>query len=94
MHEFGGTQDGVNRTGLNALGTPNAFVLPDVSDVRFFLLTVFRIEGLRLDIQQVSEGIYGFLTPGWTFVDCAALGNRSGIGFTPRMPTLPALCLW
>jgi hypothetical protein len=51
MHEFGGTQDGVNWTGLNALGAPNAFVLPDVSDVRFFLLTVFRIEGLRLDIQ-------------------------------------------
>jgi hypothetical protein len=51
MHEFGGTQDGVNWTGLNALGAPNAFILPDVSDVRFFLLTVFRIEGLRLDIQ-------------------------------------------
>jgi hypothetical protein len=54
MHHFGSAEDGIDWAGLNTFCAANTFILTNPSDHGLFFNAVFSIEGLGLDIQQVS----------------------------------------
>ena len=51
---LGRAKNGIDRAGLNTLGTTNAFVLSNIGDLSYALLTVFLIEGNSLYVEQVG----------------------------------------
>jgi len=93
MHHFGGTQNGIDRAGLNTFGATNTFVLTNPGDHGLFFNTVLGIERLGLDIQQVSQCLNGLFTTRRALIDGITICNRLGVGPTTWIATLATLGL-
>ena len=93
MHLFGGTEDGIDRAGLDALGATDAFIFADVGHRFDLFFAMLGIQWQYLDIQQISKRGNGAFATGWTLVDRFTVGDSLGIGATAGVATLTALGL-
>ena len=94
VHQFGGTQYGIYRAGLNALGTAYALVFANIG--YGFYIRLFTVLGIQLwcrNVQQIGNGINGGLTAGGAFINGVTAGNGLGVGTTAGKATLAALGL-
>ena len=94
MHMFSGPENGIDRTGLDALGAADALVLADDRNPLDLLNAMLRVQGFRLDTQQIGQCLDGGFTTGRALVNAAAPSNGFCIGPATRIATLPALGLW
>jgi len=90
---LGGAEDGINGAGLNALGATNTLVLTNHRNTLDLFNTVFGIQGLGLDIEQVSQGLESGFAAGRTLVDGIAIGNGFGVRTAAGEAALYALAL-
>lgn len=95
MHPFGGTQDGINRAGLEAQGTADTELFIDVGHHGYiFFFAHFFIKGDRVAAQKVGQGLdTGFATRRTAVNLRLAGGNRLGIGAATGKAALAALGL-
>jgi hypothetical protein len=93
MHVLGGTQNGIHGTGLDAFGAADTLVFADNSHPPGLFNPVFGIQGLRLHIQQVRQGLDGRFTTGRAFVDRTTFGDGFGVGPASGVAALAALGL-
>ena len=95
MHLFGGTQDGVHGTGLDAERAPDAQLLIDPGHLGLDdLITVFGIQGLGIHPQQFRQGIDSRLAPGRTLIDIGlTAGDGLGVGAAAGKAAAAALGL-
>lgn len=93
MHLFGRAQNRIDRTGLNTLCATNALVFPDVGNRGLSFDSVFCVEGLGLDIEQIGQRLNRVFTAGRAFVNGISVGDRFGIRPATGITTLSTLCL-
>ena len=94
MHEFGGANDGVDRTRLNTKGAADTGGLVDPGDSFRGFATVFRIERFRFAPQQIRECDNRTFAARRALIDIRfIIGNRRRIRFTAGIATLSALGL-
>jgi hypothetical protein len=94
MHEFSGTDNGIDRACLNALGAANAFFLNDECYQILISSSCVGIKGERFHTQQRGNSIDSGLATWWATIDGFSMCNGLCVGFAPRMSTLATLCLW
>lgn len=94
VHRLGGTDDGVHRAGLDALGATDALIFVDKGDLldRHGGL-VTPAERLGFDPHQIGNLAHGGVTTGHALVDGVATSNRLGVGLAARVAALAALGL-
>ena len=80
VHEFCSTEDGVQRTGLNAEGTADALSFPDDRHRWQLIVAGARVQRLAPFVHEISEVDYGAGSPRRTTVDRLPLDDRPGIG--------------
>ena len=93
VHEFRCTENRIYRTGLNAFGAADALVLADVSNSGFGFDTVFRIQWLGFNVEQIGQRLNCVFTAGRTLIDGVAVGYGLGVGSASRVATLTTLGL-
>ena len=95
MHVFGGSQNGIDRTGLDAERAADAGLLIDYGDQRHIeMLAVFGIEFQHLGVEQVGECDDGRLSTGRALIDRRlAIGDGFGVGPAAWKSALPTLGL-
>lgn len=95
VHAFASTDDGIDRTGLDALDAADAGFLKNERDARWLLFAMGGIERLGRAAQQFGQCANGVVTAGWALIDVSlATRNRLGIGSTTGKLALRALGLW
>ena len=77
VHLLGGTDDGIDRAGLDAQRAADAGVLVDDGDLLGFL---FGVERFDLAAEQVSQTLYALDATRRALVDFVAVGNGLGVG--------------
>src|SRR5690606_12947924 len=93
VHVFGGPENGIYRTGLDALGAANAFVFTNNRHSFGLFCAVFGIQWLGFNVQQVSQSLDGAFTAGRALVDGLAIGNCFSVGAAAGKSALPTLGL-
>ncbi len=94
VHRLGGTDDGIDRAGLDALGAADALIFMDEGDFLdryggFFTAA----QRLGFDPHQIGNLAHGGIATGYTLVDLIAVGQCLGVGFAARVAALAALGL-
>ncbi|MNE20179.1 hypothetical protein D3C80_1132870 [compost metagenome] len=92
VHQFGCTNNGIHRAGLDAFGAANAFGFADIGDLGR-RATALRVQGYDRHLQQAGQGGDGFVAAWRTFIDRFALGQALCIGLAARVTTFAALGL-
>ena len=91
MHLLGGTDDGIDRAGLDAQGATDAQLLVDDRQLLGFFLGVERFDFAS---EQVGQLAHAFHAARRAFVDVGlAFRNRFGVGFATGIAALAALGL-
>src|SRR5690606_41635743 len=93
VHLLGGSQNGVYRSGLAALGAANAFVFSINRHSFGLFCAVFGFQWLGFNVQQVSQSLDGAFTAGRALVDGLAIGNCFSVGAAAGKSALPTLGL-
>jgi len=94
MHLLGGTENGIDRTGLNALGAANALVFTDKGNSGYgFFGAVFGVQRLRFYAEQIGQRLNRPFAAGRAFIDLFTAGNGFGVGLTTRIAALTTLGL-
>jgi hypothetical protein len=94
VHEPGAADDGVNRTGLGALGAADAVGFDHRGDDGGSVFATFAVVWLCGHTEQMCQGMGAVVAAWWTTVDVRqAFGYRFGIGAASGKTALAALCL-
>ena len=93
MHYLCGTENGINWARLNTFCAADTLSFPYPCDDGLLFHAVLCIEWLRFYIEQVSQRLNGLLTARRALVNGIAVGDRLGVGATPRVSALTSLCL-
>ena len=93
MHYLCGAKNRINRARLNTFGAADTLSFPYPCDDRLLFYAVLCIEWLRFYIKQVSQRLNGLLTAWRALVNGIAVGDRLGVGATPRVSALTTLGL-
>jgi hypothetical protein len=94
MHQFAGTQDRIDRTGLDAERASDADLFVDDCDGTGFHNAAFRIQRFRLTIEQIGKCPDRRIPAGRTSVDVGTVtDDRRCIGATAGEAALCALGL-
>ena len=93
VHQLRSTENRINRTGLNAFGAADALVLADIRNGGLSFDTVFRVQWLGFNIEQIGQRLDCVFTTWRTLVDRVTVGNRLSVGPASRVATLTTLGL-
>jgi hypothetical protein len=93
VHQLGGTENGVDRTGLDALGTANALGFSNNGHGANSLYAVLGIERQDCHIEQIGKGHNSGFAAGWALINGFTGGNGRGIRPAAGMAALAALGL-
>jgi hypothetical protein len=93
VHKFGSTQNGVDGTGLYALGAADTLGFANHGDQGRLALTMARVKGLCQFLQQFTKTVNGLRPSRWALVDRFALNYGAGVRSAACESALTALGL-
>ena len=84
VHRLGGADDGVDRTGLDALGAADALIFMNEGDFLDGDGGFGAAQRLGFDPHQVGNLAHGGIATWHALVDLVAIGQRLGVGLAAR----------
>ena len=93
VHQLGGANDGVDRAGLDAFGTTDAFGFANVGDLGWCASSLW-VRRKQWHLQQHGQRGDGFATAWRALVDGLARSQAFGVGPTAIVAAFAALGLW
>jgi len=94
MHQFGRTNNGIHRAGLNALGATDAILFDNHHHLIRGMRAPAAVVGQGRDAEQVRQGARADIAAGWAMIDARfAACQGFGVRAATIKAALPALGL-